>query len=207
MFKLIKENIESFEANVDLIPIERKVILNQLSDYFIDRKKKGRDIKVIVICTHNSRRSHMAQLWLAASAEYYQISNFQTYSGGTEATAFNPNAVAAMQKAGFDIWGEESNQNPVYNVRWKDIQSSYKAFSTKYNDPFNPSSDFAAVMVCQSADEACPIVHGMDFRLTVEYKDPKAFDNTDIESEKYLERCMEIGREMCYVMHRTKSNL
>ena len=57
-------------------------------------------------------------------------------------------------------------------------------------------------MVCQSADEACPIVRGMDFRITIEYKDPKAFDNTDMQDAKYSERCLEIGREMCYVMQR-----
>ena len=207
MFTSLTDNIKSFENSFDQIPMERQLVLNQLTDYFVKRKEGDLDIKIIVICTHNSRRSHMAQLWLAATAEYYQISNFQTYSGGTEATAFNPNAVLAMQKAGFEIEGNESLNNPVYQIRWKEVQSSYKAFSTKYDDPFNPQSDFAAMMVCQSADEACPIVRGMDFRITIEYNDPKAFDNTDLQEDKYTERCLEIGREMCYVMSNVKSKL
>jgi len=202
MFPDIIENIQSFEKSFDAIPPNRRNDLNLLSDYFIKRRASSLGIKIIVICTHNSRRSHMAQLWLAAAAEHYKISDFQTYSGGTEATAFNPNAVGAMRKAGFDIEGNESLPNPVYGVRWKAIQSSYKAFSTKYDDPFNPQSDFVAMMVCQSADEACPIVRGMDFRITIEYNDPKAFDNTDLQDAKYSERCLEIGREMCYVMQR-----
>ena len=55
-------------------------------------------------------------------------------------------------------------------------------------------------MVCNSADQGCPIVSGCDFRLSLPYEDPKAYDDTDLESIKYAERCRQIGREMLFVL-------
>ena len=47
--------------------------------------------------------------------------------------------------------------------------------------------------------KVCPIVAGADFRIALPFEDPKAFDDTPLESEKYTERCRQIGREMLYV--------
>lgn len=53
-------------------------------------------------------------------------------------------------------------------------------------------------MVCSSADKGCPIVFGCDFRLSLPYDDPKDFDDTDLEEEKYDERVRQIGREFLF---------
>jgi hypothetical protein len=59
-------------------------------------------------------------------------------------------------------------------------------------------------MVCAEANESCPIVPGADFRLGLPYQDPKAFDNTPQQNEKYDERCRQIAREMFYVFSQIK---
>jgi len=125
-----------------------------------------------------------------------------TVSGGTEATAFNPRAVAVMQRAGFVIEKTTGGDNPVYTVRYGDVAPAMEAFSKVYNDPPNPSEDYCAVMTCSQADANCPIVHGAAERVSIPFGDPKDFDGTDRETAKYDERCRQISVEMLYVFSR-----
>lgn len=205
MISKLKKYCEARVAEFDKIPVTRQAELKQLSNYILSKNKVGEEVRLIVICTHNSRRSHMGQIWLSVAANYYQSPQIHTYSGGTEATAFNPNAVAALQKTGLNIEAKSpSEQNPVYAIQWQEEQKPYLAFSKKYSDSPNPTHDFAAIMVCTEADMGCPIVQGADFRLSLPYDDPKAFDKTDLEAEKYSERCAQIAREMLYVFRGLK---
>ena len=141
----------------------------------------------------------MAQLWAQAAAYYYGVSGVECFSGGTEATAFNPRAVDTMRKVGFEIQSISDGQNPFYEARFSSEAPLFKIFSKKYDDPFNPSRDFAAIMTCSHADENCPIVFGASKRIAITYNDPKDFDGTPQEAQKYMERALEIGREMLFV--------
>lgn len=195
--------IQSVETEFDQISETRKTHLLKLSNYFQTKYKEGKTPKAIVICTHNSRRSHLGQIWLAIGAEYYGLPMLETYSGGTEATAFNPRAVAALQRIGLDISTKNSAvENPLYHIRWNNEMQPYQAFSKKYDAEPNPQSDFAAIMICTSADKNCPVVLGMDFRFSLPFDDPKAFDGTDLESAKYDERCRDIAREILFCLSR-----
>lgn len=185
-----------------IISDTRKAELQRLAEYIQKKKLISQVAKINVICTHNSRRSHLGQLWLQVSADYLQVTDIQTFSGGTEATALNPRVVKALRSIGFRIETEDENAvNPHYQISWSREQQPYIAFSKKYSTAPNPTTDFAAIMVCTEADAGCPIINGADFRLPLPYDDPKAFDDTDMEEEKYLERCRQIGREMLYVMN------
>lgn len=201
MFSSLHALCQQYEANFFQISEERKQTLQQLSDYIDNKLEAGLTPQIIVICTHNSRRSHLGQIWLSLAASYYQIPRIQTFSGGTEATAFNPRAVTAMNSIGFDITTSATEgNNPKYAVKWSENMLPYTAFSKKYTHRLNPQNYFAAIMVCDEADTACPIVSGNDFRLALPYDDPKVFDGTVLESKKYEERCHQIGMEMMYVM-------
>lgn len=197
----IQAYCKKLEQEFDNIPEHRKSKLKLLSDYIAQKIQQSQIPEVIVICTHNSRRSHIGQIWLAVASEYFGFSEIKTYSGGTEATAFNIRAVEALRRIGFDISTQEKIENTVYQVRWKEKMTPYQAFSKKYDQKPNPTKGFAAVMVCSEADEACPFVVGCDFRLTLPFEDPKKFDNTDLEIAKYSERVKQIGKEMLYVIH------
>ncbi len=147
----------------------------------------------------------MAQLWAQAAAGYFGVKEVHCYSGGTEATAFNPRAVKAMQDAGFDIKMIKQGSNPVYEVRFSNDTPAVVSFSKKYDDPFNHSKDFAAVMTCSHADENCPLVLGASSRIAITYDDPKDFDDTSSESSKYRERVHQIGREMLFAFSKVKN--
>lgn len=186
-------------AEFDQIPADRKANLEILAEYARTRRAAGEPVLMTFICTHNSRRSHMGQLWAAVAAAHYGIDGVQTYSGGTEATAFNPRAVAALERAGFRIAPTTEPPNPRYQVRFSDAASPQECFSKKYDDPSNPQANFAAVMTCSEADEACPMVAGAALRVSLPYVDPKGSDGTPGETAAYDERAKQIATEMFYL--------
>jgi len=197
--------VETLIQEFGIIPEERKELLAQLSDLIAANVQSQKNTALNFICTHNSRRSHIAQLWAQTAAHYFSIPGIQTFSGGTEATAFNPRAVKAMKDAGFETAKKSEGENPQYVVRFSDNGPVVKAFSKKYNDPFNPEKNFIAIMTCSHADENCPLVSGASKRIAITYDDPKDFDGTPLEEDKYRERVMEIGREILYAFSRVNS--
>ena len=78
-------------------------------------------------------------------------------------------------------------------------------FSKVFDAEFNPKSGFAAILTCSQADEGCPFIAGAEKRFPIRYDDPKLYDNTDLQSEKYSERSMEIATEMKYVFSQLKN--
>ncbi len=208
LFDKIKSYCKQLETGFDQIPATRKVSLERLGNYIISCYKIGEKPKLIVVCTHNSRRSHIGQIFLALAADFYQLPEMATFSGGTEATAFNPRAVAAVWRIGLEIdVVDEKMNNPEYLLKWQPDMVPYKAFSKKYSHGANPSKDFAAIMVCTEADEGCPLILGCDFRLSLPFQDPKAYDDTPEEEAQYDLACRLIGREMLYVAGFIKESL
>jgi arsenate reductase len=199
MYPQLNQTIQEVKSQVSNIPEDRKEELDALAQFIQAKVENGEKARLTFICTHNSRRSHMSQIWAAtAAADYGMADHVETYSGGTEATAFNPRAVKAMKEMGFkiDSTGEE---NPVYSVTYAEKGPVMKCWSKVFEDPANPSKGFAAVMTCSHADEACPIVPGAEARFSIPYEDPKAADNTPEEAQRYLERSEQIATEMFYV--------
>lgn len=203
-FETLTQTIQKLQSRFGTISTERKQLLEELTSFIQDRVNNGKDIRLNFICTHNSRRSHLAQIWAQTSATVYRIPKVICYSGGTEATAFNPRAVTAMRETGFLIETEKEGENPLYAVHFSNEAAPLKVFSKKYDDPFNQLNDFAAVMTCSHADDNCPLIPGAKARIAITYDDPKNFDGTPLEAEKYTERVEQIGTEMLYVFSKVK---
>lgn len=211
--KLIKQ-LENYSEEVvqefDLISEERKEVLRDIGRYIYEKRTSGEPVKLTVICTHNSRRSHMGQLWVEVAAVWYGMDEVSAFSGGTETTAFNPRAVDALNRAGFRIKKVNNAENPTYEgvfLRGLGRKDPILMYSKKYDDRQNPGSNFAAIMVCSDADESCPVVPGAEFRAAVPFDDPRYFDNTASEELKYDETVREIAREIFYAMHFAKEQL
>jgi len=200
----IKKYCDELIHEFNSISPERKKILEQISEYISSRKKQNKEINLIYICTHNSRRSHFGQIWAKVAAQYFNISHVNTFSGGTEVTAFNQNAINALLRIGFDIQKRSEDKNPIYDVTFDDVQEPCKCFSKVYNDITNPQKEFAAIMTCSDAEENCPFIPGVDLRIGTTYEDPKAFDNTPKQDSAYDERCRQIAKECLYVFSEVK---
>ncbi len=181
----------------DQIPAARKAELLALTRYVQAKAATEQRVWLTFICTHNSRRSHFSQLWAQAAAYYYGVPGVTAYSGGTEATAFNPRAARAVAAAGFKVEKTGAEPNPVYRVYYAEAQPPVRAFSKIYDQEGNPTADFAAVLTCTHADENCPFIPGA-VRISLPYADPKAFDGTPEEAVQYAGRCRQIARELLY---------
>ena len=99
------------------VPGERKAVLDEIVRSIVSRLDAGKPAQLTFICTHNSRRSHMSQIWAMTAAYHYGLDKVSAYSGGTEATACNCRTVTALRRAGFDITDATAGDNPVYLVR------------------------------------------------------------------------------------------
>ena len=197
----ITQFIESRKAEFDQIPRSRKEELSQLADYVRKTLGSSGTAKLTFICTHNSRRSHLSQIWAKVAADAHGLIGVETYSGGTEATAMNPRVVDSLRRCGMRIEAEDVDaQNPRYSVSYGAEVPSLQCFSKVYDAPPNPTTEYCAIMTCSSADEACPIVLGCDLRLPIRYEDPKASDGTPEEQGVYDERSRQICREMLFAM-------
>lgn len=195
----LQRTIETLIREFNTISDDRKANIMQLVEFIRTNTRNDKSVLLNFICTHNSRRSHIAQIWAQAAAHYYDVKNVKTYSGGTEATSFNPKAVKAMHDAGFDITVKKDSANPKYNVLFSTEAPPLLVFSKTFDDPSNPEKNFAAIMTCSNADENCPIITGSAKRITLTYDDPKDFDNTPLEAAKYTERVHQIGREILFI--------
>jgi arsenate reductase (thioredoxin) len=185
--------------NTVQISEERKAVLSPLREYVKRRLTDGRAIRLQFICTHNSRRSHLGQLWAHAMSTYFNLPNVHCYSGGTEETAVFSQTLETIKAHGFDVVALTDSANPIYAIRCSTSDRPSIAFSKRYDHPFNPKSAFAAIMTCDSADDACPFVAGADGRFAIKYEDPKVSDNTSAMVQTYHERSLEIAREMKYI--------
>ncbi len=189
---------EEIILQFDQIPADRKLVLDRLTTYIHGNQNSGKESLLMFICTHNSRRSHFGQILCALAADFYQVTGIQTFSAGTEVTAFHPNAIAALRSIGMEVQTMDTTSNPHYIVSWSSTDSLH-AYSKLIDDEGNPKEHFAAIMTCTHAEQNCPFVVGADFRIGLSYDDPKAFDGTAKESEMYLARIHQIAREIFYV--------
>ncbi len=181
------------------ISTERKEVLQLLIDYIREKIANNNTIRLNFICTHNSRRSHLAQIWAQTMAFHFNVKNVFCFSGGTEATAMFTKISETLSQQGFEIQQLSDSINPIYSIKYTANEHPIICFSKKYDDAFNPRNDYGAIMTCDSADEACPIVLGAEKRFPIKYQDPKAFDNSPDMDRKYTEKSIEIGQEMWYV--------
>ena len=203
MFPQIQAHCNQLIQDFQSISEDRKILLEKIATYIQGKKDSKQSIHLMYVCTHNSRRSHFGQIWASVAANYYQIKDVHTYSGGTEATAFHPNAIKALESSGFVVISDSIGANASFTVRFG-LEESTSCFSKVYDDDINPHSNFAAIMTCSDAEENCPFIPGVELRVGTTYEDPKAFDGTVQQDQKYLERSNQIARECLYVFSRIR---
>ncbi len=184
---------------------ERKAILNQLIEFIQEKVSNDQEIRINFICTHNSRRSHLSQVWAQTLAYYFNIKNVFCYSGGTESTALFKMVAKTLQNSGFKIQVLSEGNNPIYSIKYSENKHPIIGFSKKHDAEFNPKSKFVAIMTCSQADGGCPFIAGAEKRIPITFEDPKVFDNTPQQAEKYNERSLQIATELFYVFSQISS--
>jgi arsenate reductase (thioredoxin) len=110
--------------------------------------------RVLVLCTHNSARSQMAEGWIRHHAARAGLA-LDVWSAGTEATRVKPDAITAMGEVGIDLSGHASK------------------VLTDVPDPWGFD---VVITVCDAANEACPAYPARTNRLHVSFPDPSGHD-------------------------------
>ena len=204
LFPAVESYVQQRVGEFEQIPPERKSRLEEVSLYVRKQIKAGEPVRLTFLCTHNSRRSQMAQIWGATAAAYYGIEGVEAFSGGMETTAFNPRAIAAIERAGLTVKQTQDGKNPHYAVQFQETAEPLVCFSKVYREAPNPQRDYCAVMVCSHADENCPTAIGCTLRVAIPFEDPKSADGTADEEQVYDERCRQIAREILYIFSRVE---
>lgn len=163
MFQKLTDYIGKLDPN--FIPAERKEVLGSFIDYIQEKINSGLHISLNFICTHNSRRSHLSQIWAQTMTEHFQLNQVTCYSGGTAATAIYPMVIKVLEEAGFETVQLSKEDNPVFAIKYNADSHPIIAFSKTCDHPFNPSIGFAALMTCSDADENCPFIPGTEKEL------------------------------------------
>ena len=113
---------------ISTISKERKIILQPLIEFVQEKVLTKQNIQLNFICTHNSRRSHLAQIWAQVIGFHFKINNLSCFSGGTEATALFPKVVEVLESQGFKIDKTTNSENPIYNILYAKILQILKCF-------------------------------------------------------------------------------
>lgn len=207
LLSTLRPYVQQVLAELDQVPPERQALLRDIAAVVVARLTAGGTANLTFICTHNSRRSHMSEVWAQTAAYWFGLDRVRAFSGGTEVTACNCRTVLAMRRAGFAIETESGGENPRLLVRYAEDRPPVRAYSKLYNADANPKRDFIALMTCSKADRSCPVVEGAIARFPIHYMDPRLCDDTPEETAAYNARCREIAREMFFLMAEVRRRL
>ncbi len=207
LLESLRPYVSQITNEMDKIPSERRAVLTRIAETIVARVAARKDSNLTFICTHNSRRSHMSQLWAQAAAHYYGLDSVYSFSGGTETTACDVRTVHALRNAGFSVAKATTGENPEYLIKYSNERDPMQVYSKPYDADDNPKKDFIALMCCSKADRMCPVVRGASSRYAIHYADPKLCDNTPEERSVYEASCREIAREMFYMMSEVRERV
>ena len=192
------------DLNINSVKENRKISLDPLISYIQNKKDLNEAIQLNFVCTHNSRRSHLAQIWAQTCAGFFNVSKVVCYSGGTEATKLYRTVKDTLEDQGFIVKTTREESNIKYEVFFSNIEKPINTFSKVYDHKVNPVTNFAVIMTCSHADENCPFIPGAEKIISVMYEDPKLYDNSILEKKMYKERSIQIATEMKYIFSNIK---
>ncbi|MEM1219039.1 MAG: hypothetical protein AAGH79_09000 [Bacteroidota bacterium] len=199
LFQALSQTVDRLSRKTSLIGPYRIQRLEQAAQRITDHFTPEQTLHFAVVCTHNARRSQMGQAWLQALATYHDLPNIQAFSAGTETSAFHPNAVKALISLGFQIEGTTDTRNPMYHTLFGEALAGFTQYSKTIFDARLPQENLVAIMVCRSAEEACPLIPGAPLRLSIPFTDPGKADQTPEAPAAYLATAEEIGLTFHYL--------
>lgn len=206
MLSITTISLENFFENAfkkAIITDDKKNLLHTIAKAIVEEYKLKNTVHLNFICTDNSRRSQLAQVWCFYAAHYFNL-NVNAFSGGIEVTAFYRNTVKTLQKVGFEFQLVDfSHQNPTYQISIKNTHKRILGFSKMYNNPAN-TEPFMAITTCTNADVNCPFIPNASYRFHLPFADPKHADKSENQEEIYLQTSQQIAGEIYYIFNDVK---
>ena len=204
MSKVLKEYIKIILKNIDTgIEKNRKDKLVKLAQVIKRNREQQNIVKVIFICTHNSRRSQFSQVWAYISSLYFKLDFLEFFSGGTEVDSVNLNVINALSNSGLKIEKKQTGDE-VYLLKSSKRDKGINLYSKEYSCKSNPPKHFIAIMTCSDADQMCPVIKGADKKVFLPYPDPRTSEKTGLEKKTYGHINAVVAKEMFYLMKQLK---
>ncbi|PQJ78736.1 hypothetical protein [Polaribacter porphyrae] len=197
-----------FESAVKKITLteNRKIQLLKIAETIAKEYTTNEIVHLNFICTHNSRRSQLGQVWGFYAAHYFNL-NIKAFSGGTEVTAFFRNTVKTLQKVGFYFHVVDFNhQNPTYEISFDGSRASIYGFSKLFSHKDN-LEPYMAITTCNNADKNCPFIPEATHRFHLPFVDPKVSDGTSEFEKVYLNTNRQIAGEIYFIFNKVKKML
>ena len=168
-------------------------IVLEINEIFNNKK----NLNFLFVCTHNSRRSQFANVWAEIAATFYNLNSIKSYSCGTEKSIVSKNTIEALEDLGLKIHNHPNINNAFHAFYGKEL--FIDVFSKKYSDSSISKENTIAIMTCTDADQNCPIIPYAKNRISLNFKDPKRFDNTSYFRMEYQKTAKEIATEIFYI--------
>jgi protein-tyrosine-phosphatase len=214
LFPSVRRHADLLTTQFDLIDEGHRAAASELVGWIAKNYQSPKRTPVVVICTGNSRRSILGSAMGNVAAAYYGLPDLRFFSGGTSPSAFNARTIATLKEIGLAVEstgkearrGKSGEENLIYRVQWgKGLEA--QEFSKAYSDDYNPTTGFAAILVCSEADASCPVVRGASKRISAPYIDPRLYDGAEFEAAKYAERRDDVGRFMLSAVMQARRRL
>ena len=182
---------------IDSIKSGRLDVLDKIASKITSRLKLDLKANVVFVCTHNSRRSQIAEVSLRSFLKVLQIPEISVFSCGTEKTGIPDQIVRLLEGLGFEV---------LKTGEFINVGSEITLSSKTFDDPGLPPN-LLAIMVCDHASESCPFVPSFSERISLEFQDPKSADGSPQETVSYENAWKKISREMAYLALKLEENL
>jgi hypothetical protein len=186
----LERTVRELLAEPDSIHPLRQANVRNVALYVAGDILAGGSASIMFLCTHNSRRSQMAQAWGLAAAARFDVP-VTCYSGGTGPTRVHSSAMAGLSALGFDVLPAGEGR---FSVAFSHAGRT-ELWSKRYQDAAK-ERQFIAIANCSQADEGCPTIPSARTRLAMLYDDPRVADGHPDEVQVYTACASTIGREL-----------
>ena len=180
VFNKFFSRIDSFNPNQ-----KRKKRLDNIASVINENLNKTRSI--VFLCTHNSRRSQICEVWGKVFAEIYR-KKININSAGAFKTVVHSQVYESIVKCGLVV----DNKKEIFFDKKK-----FK-LNSKTIDSLT-MKNFIAVMTCSNAEKSCPNDPRSIRNIKMFFNDPRIYDETDKMSREYLNTTIYIAEELNYI--------
>jgi len=205
LYPILQNYVRNLYPEYRNIPEERRRIIEELASYIRGNFQTNVKTELLFVGSNNSTRSQFSYVWAQTAAYYYGIKGVSFFSGGVSPSDIDTQTISALEDAGFIAYKINQNDLTAYEVKYSYNLSPLLIWPKKYNlKGQQPTINFASIVVCANADINLPVIKGTNFRTSLHYFDPKAYQNTADAMDHYKDKCREVAMEMFYLFYLLK---
>ena len=143
---------------------------------------------VVLLCTHNSRRSQYCEIWSKYfSSTYKNKINF--FSAGLVKTTVHKQIYRSLERVGIEV--DKNSSVNIENITIAPFSKTLSDINKK---------QFISIMTCSDSEKSCPVDPRSLINLQLFYDDPKRYDNTPEEAEEYDKTSFMIACEINFIL-------